>query len=108
MTERERAVIGGDLFLDGELAGRGCAAFAGPRVDRGGVAAGLVAEDGADRLAPRALARLQRHAILRPRGARERRLDGPEIERDRVGEPQLLARVMPEEILLGVALDELH
>ncbi|CAB4872705.1 unannotated protein [freshwater metagenome] len=49
----------------------------------------------------------QRHAILRPARARDRRLDGAEVEGDGVGEGRLLAvLVVPEALLLRVRLDE--
>jgi hypothetical protein len=53
------------------------------------------------------LAAVQRDAVLRALGARQRGLDVAEVELDGVGEGRLLGvLVVPEALLLGVGLDE--
>src|SRR6185312_457390 len=78
-----------------------------PARDVFGASTRAVAEDAGDGLAPRRARRLERHAILRPRRTGDRRLDAAEVELERVGEPQLGLRVVPEQVLFRVALDEL-
>ena len=58
------------------------------------------------RLAEHRLGRLQRHAVLRALRAGERRLDGRQVELERLGERRLDRRVVPEAVLLGVGLDQ--
>ena len=48
----------------------------------------------------------ERDAVLRATRAGERRLDGREVELDHLGVGRLLARVVPEHVLLAVRLDE--
>ena len=107
VTELEVALVRRDRALRTEDAGRRMATLVRPVLDRRVVLAALVTEDRGQRATPAPARVLERHAILGPGRAGDRRLDRAEIERQRVREPQLRGRLVPEEVLLRVALDEL-
>jgi hypothetical protein len=50
----------------------------------------------------------QRHPVLRAGGAGDRRLDGRQVEVERLGERRLGRRIVPQALLLGVGLDQRH
>ena len=60
----------------------------------------------AERVDERLLRACERHAVLRASRPCERRLDVAEIELDDLRVGRVLARVVPEEVLLAVRLDE--
>jgi hypothetical protein len=60
-----------------------------------------------DRLGGRPWHARQRDAVLRPLGAGERRLDGAEVELQRVGEHRVgRSGVAPQALRLGIGLDQ--
>ena len=71
------------------------------------VAAGVVDTEAAERLEERVLRGGERHAVLRPARPGEARLDGREVELDRLRVLRLHRGLVPELLLLAVRLDEL-
>ena len=59
-----------------------------------------------ERLVERLLRAAERHAVLRPARAGERRLDRAEVELDDLRVLGRDARLVPEQVLLAVRLDE--
>src|SRR5207248_1853936 len=59
-----------------------------------------------ERLEKRLLRVRQRNAVLRPSWARERRLDVGEVELDHLRIRRMLARLVPQQVLPTVRLDE--
>ena len=66
----------------------------------------VVDAEGRERLEERALRVGERYSVLRPARPRKGRLDAREVELDDLGVGRRLARVVPEEVLLAVRLDE--
>ena len=60
----------------------------------------------AERLEERLLRRRERHSVLRAARPGERRLDVAEIELDDLRVGRVVRRVVPEQVLLAVRLDE--
>ena len=80
----------------------------GERVGDGTVVRSVAVVDAerAERVDERLLRRGEGHAVLRPARAGERRLDVAEIELDDVRVGRMVRRVVPEQVLLAVRLDE--
>ena len=106
----------GDGSRVGNRLGRSARCLLGGRIARReGVGDGLVVApvlhrvlhaERAERVEERRLGVRERNAVLRAARPCERRLDGREIEFQHLGVRRLLARVVPEHVLLAVRLDE--
>ena len=104
-----RAVLHGDIGRRG----RPAAVPGGHRVGRGERVAEAVVQArrgdvGAERIAERVLRVGQRHPVLRPLRAGQRRDDGAQVEHEFLGVAGFGggARLVPEALLLGVGLDQ--